>query len=244
MTATKQQNKRWKPAFKQDDDDASGPGHRRFVGVFGMFLPLILLTTPVFRETPPLAGWPPLGSVSAYYYTGGNAVFAGVLVALSFLLLTYKGYDNKRYRMDRTVGIVAGLAAFLVAFFPTGRPDGIPYFAWSTDGAHLVHNIAAGVLFSAFAVFALVLFPYSEDETTLKERLQDPRNVAYYVCGIAIVLGIIWTLVNALVLQRSIFWPETVALVAFAVSWLVKGRIELLPGEVRELLKKETAQLS
>jgi hypothetical protein len=238
-SASRPERKRWKPAFKQDDDHDSGPGHRRFVGAFGMFLPLVLIGTTLFRETPPLDRWPPLGSVSAYYYTGGNAVFAGVLIALSFLLLTYKGYDNELYWADRTTGIVAGVAAFFVAFFPTGRPEGLSYFAWSSTRAHVIHNASAGVLFTAFAVFALYLFPYSGKGTTLAQRLRDPRNVIYYTMGLAIVVGIVWTLVNAFVRHVSIFVPETVAIVAFSISWLVKGRIELFPGEVIAIVRQE-----
>jgi hypothetical protein len=32
----------------------------------------------------------------------------------------------------------------------------------------------------------------------------------------------LWALVNFLI-KKSIFWPESLALAAFAVSWLVKG---------------------
>ena len=86
---------------------------------------------------------------------------------------------------------------------------------------------------------ALYLFPYSGKGTTLAQRLRDPRNVIYYTTGLAIVVGIVWTLVNAFVRHVSIFVPETVAIVAFSISWLVKGRIELFPGELIAIVRQE-----
>jgi hypothetical protein len=45
------------------------------------------------------------------------------------------------------------------------------------------------------------------------------------VCGIAIVASIAWAGVAGMN-KRSILVPESIALVAFAVSWLVKGRVD------------------
>ena len=72
-----------------------------------------------------------------------------------------------------------------------------------------------------FAVFALVLFRMTasgEDITPDKHW----RNRVYVVCGLLIVASIIWAALAAYK-EKSIFWPESVALVAFSVSWLVKG---------------------
>ena len=82
--------------------------------------------------------------------------------------------------------------------------------------------MCTAVLFGMFAVFALWLFrlpPSGEPVTPDKRR----RNRVYLLCGVVIVAAIIWAGVAGLN-ERPIFWPESIALVAFAVSWLVKGR--------------------
>ena len=50
------------------------------------------------------------------------------------------------------------------------------------------------------------------------------RNIVYYVCGLTMLV----CMVIAGIRSRQghpIFWLESVALEAFAVSWLVKGRV-------------------
>src|SRR5690606_26152835 len=101
------------------EDDLSGHGHRRLIGIFGLLLPLLLWLTAGSRPTPAVEAWELLDSISAYYYTGAVAIFVGILVALSLLLVTYRGYANDRGWLDRGVAITAGVAAFGVAFFPT-----------------------------------------------------------------------------------------------------------------------------
>lgn len=74
-------------------------------------------------------------SISAYYWTGAVSLFAGLLAVLSVFLLTYRGYANEARRnkfdefesdkIDRRAAIVAGVAAALVALFPTSPPAGI-----------------------------------------------------------------------------------------------------------------------
>jgi len=54
------------------------------------------------------------------------------------------------------------------------------------------------------------------------------RDAIYLICGIAMILGVLWA-ASSLITNAPIFWPETVAIVAFAISWLVTW--ERLEGE-------------
>jgi hypothetical protein len=84
-----------------------------------------------------------------------------------------------------------------------------------------LHYVCGVVLFAMFAVFALWLFritPSGEQAPSDKKW----RNRAYLACGLAIVANLIWAGVAGLN-GESIFLPESLALVAFSVSWLVKG---------------------
>ena len=198
-------------------DDLSGDTHRRLIGWIGLLLPPLLIAIAIERDG--IARWRTLESISAYYYTGAVTPFVGMLVALALFLFTYRGFDNAYHKADRAVAIVAGAAALIVALFPTAAPADITPLAWWRPWTGVLHHAAAIVLFAMFAVFALWLFrlrPDGKTETT------GWRNKVYLGCGALIIACIAWAGVNAKA-TREIFAPESIALVAFSFSWLVKG---------------------
>jgi len=198
-------------------DDLSGDAHRRLIGWIGLLLPALLVGFAIERDG--VARWKSLESISAYYYTGAVTPFVGMLVALALFLFTYRGFDNAHHKADRALAIIAGAAALVVALFPTAAPAGIAPLAWWRPWTGVLHHAAAIVLFAMFAVFALWLFrlrPDGKTETT------GWRNKVYVACGLAILACIGWAGVNGYA-AREIFAPESIALVAFSFSWLVKG---------------------
>lgn len=76
-------------------DDLSGHAHRQFIGLLGMFLPVLLWLIAGWRPTESPPQWEPLSSVSAYYYTGSVAAFVGLLITLAVYLFSYQGYNNQ-----------------------------------------------------------------------------------------------------------------------------------------------------
>lgn len=203
-------------------DDLSGHAHRQLIGYVGLGLPIFLLAVAAARPTPGLRAWPPLDSVSAYYYTGAVAIFTGLLVALSLLLLTYRGYGNEYGIVDRWIARIGGIAAFCVAFFPTKPPDDVPAPAWWEWSTNVVHYVSATTLFVTFIVFSLWLFRKTAKEgvVTADKRA---RNRVYLVCGLVMTASVLWAGAAAGT-HAPIFVPESIALVAFAFSWLTKGR--------------------
>ncbi|HUT40640.1 MAG TPA: hypothetical protein VM011_04795 [Gammaproteobacteria bacterium] len=205
------------PAYRPDD--LSDHAHRQLIGYIGLVLPLILIYMAVVRDG--VAQWRSLESISAYYYSGAVAAFVGMLVALALFLFTYRGYNNKYHRADRAASVIAAFSALGVAIFPTAAPVGVHALSWWSPVTGVLHHVFAFILFAMFAVFALWLFrikPTGEEVTPDKRW----RNRAYLLCGTVIVGSIIWAGVAGLN-GRSIFWPESAALIAFAASWLVKG---------------------
>jgi hypothetical protein len=189
------------------------------IGYIGLLLPLFLIFLAVVRDG--VVQWRSLESISAYYYSGAVTAFVGMLVALALFLFTYRGYENKYHWADRAVSITAAVTALGVALFPTAAPNGTPALSWWSPMTGVLHYICATVLFSMFAVFALLLFPLTaKDEDVSRDKRR--RNRIFRSCGIVIVASIIWASVAGHN-ERSIFWPESAALAAFAVSWLVKG---------------------
>jgi len=205
-------------------DDLSGHPHRQVIGYLGLALPVLLVQAERLRPNPPADGW--IGdSISAYYWTGAVSLFAGLLAALSLFLLTYRGYANAYRKYDRAAAVVAGVAAAVVALFPTTPPTGVR-LPWWAHWIGVLHAAAAVTLFSMFAVFSLWLFRKTEPNGARSagdENEKQLRNRIFLACGIGIVVSMAWALVAGNT-GRSIFWPESAALGFFAWSWLTKGR--------------------
>jgi len=195
--------------------------HRRVIGTLGLLLPLLVYLWAGARPIPGLPRWTPLWSISAYYYTGAVGVFVGVLVALSLFLFTYQGYRG--VRADRIVGAMGGAAALVVALFPTIAPGGLPAPSWWTPMTGVFHYVAAVVLFLSFILFAIWLFRRS-DTPRRRDRPLDKRrrDDACLACGLVMIACVVWAGMASFA-DAPIFLPESIAVVAFAVSWLVKG---------------------
>jgi hypothetical protein len=209
------------PEPGQRADDLSGHTHRQVIGYLGLALPILLVQAERWRPNAPSDLWRG-DSISAYYWTGAVSLFIGLLAALSLFLLTYRGYANESYKYDRGAAIVAGVAAALVALFPTTPPAGIAPLPWFHDWIGIIHAVSAIILFSMFAVFSLWLFRKGGPQGG-KEADKQRRDAIYLVCGVGILASMAWA-VMAGQSHRSIFWPESLALVFFAWSWLTKGR--------------------
>ena len=203
-------------------DDLSGHAHRQLIGYAGLLLPFLLVIVAAARPTPGLEPWPPLGSVSAYYYTGAVAIFIGLLVALSLLLLTYRGYGNEYHRADRIAAVTGGVAAFFVAFFPAAPPAAVAAPAWWTPLTRTLHYVSATTLFLVFIVFSLWLFRKTgSGGVVTADKVR--RNRVYLVCGLVMAAAVLWA-ASSILTGAPIFVPESIALLAFAVSWLTKGQ--------------------
>lgn len=205
----------------REDDDLSGYAHRQLIGYFGLVLPPALWLIAGWRPTTGLAQWEALSSLSAYYYTGAVAVQVGILSVLAVFLFTYQGYKNEHRRRDRVAALIAASAALLVALFPTEAPAPSLAPQWWKSWIGIIHHAAGVVQFGGFVVFALLLFPKSKDKSLPADKRR--RNYLYLFCGWGMVACVLWAAIAALS-NRSIFWPETVAVELFAISWLAKGR--------------------
>lgn len=84
----------------------------------------------------------------------------------------------------------------------------------------------ASVLFVLLTVFSLFLFTKTDDPQNMSAaKLR--RNRVYRTCGAVIVVALVLVAISEAVKPPSswhtLFWLESVAVVAFGVSWLVKG---------------------
>jgi hypothetical protein len=192
---------------------------RKFIGMLGIALPFVLAAGAAV-----LSQLEVQNSISDYYYTVMRDVFVGILCAIAVFMLSYRGYERK----DNIAGNIACLAALGVAFFPVA-PEINP--SALQDKLGIVHYISASVFFLTLAYFSLALFTKSDPAvppTVYKIR----RNRVYKICGF-IILGALAGIVGLKFLSGStsvplkqldpVFWLEAVAVVAFGVSWIIKG---------------------
>ncbi len=146
----------------------------------------------------------------------------------------YAGGTARAFLTDmqgvRADGTVTGLPGFdfLAA---TGWPDAL--LGW-------LHYGAAGVMFAVLAWFSLVVFPRVQIEDAEPITRGSPkwtRNLLYRICGAVIVVAMLAIAWKELFLPQGsagralwnhanlTFWAEYAALMAFGLSWSVKGRI-------------------
>jgi len=184
---------------------------RKAVGWIGILLPFVLSLGSVF-----LFGEKSLReNISLYYYSGMRDVFVGALCAIALFLFFYKGYD----RWDNIAADLAALFALGIAFFPT-VPEG------KYNAAATIHFISAAVFFIILAGMSFFLFTRSKPDPTKRKII---RNKIYIGCGLVMIVCLVAILIFYIFFNekrpdsRLVFWSETIALIAFGISWLTKG---------------------
>jgi Animal haem peroxidase len=178
-------------------------------------------------------------SMSSYYHSDLRDVFVGMLFALALLFATYhfhpivwpppvrsrdtaapKPKPDVSYRVDNWLANAAGVAAVLLALFPTNKnPHGDP-----AGGNQTVHSLFGATMFLLLALFAGWRFRKSSGRLTPEKRL---RNRVYLGCGVLMLVFL------GFFAYRDALFPgvpdeigtlsEMLALCVFAISWLLKS---------------------
>lgn len=199
---------------------------RRIIGILGFAFPIVLSVGAIL-----FGGCDCIQkSISIYYHTIMHNLFVGILSAIGLFLFTYKGYEKK----DAIAGNLAGIFAFGVAYFPcsiTGPFTNCLPTPLDTGILFTIHLISAALLFITLAYFSICLFTKSHGQIT---KMKIKRNSLYRTCGFIMLscialIGVIALLNHfgiwlGLKKLHYIFWLESIALWAFGISWLVKGR--------------------
>ena len=184
---------------------------RKAVGWIGILLPFVL----VFGVFLFFGGKPVLKTISLYYHSGMRDVFVGSICSIALFLFFYRGYS----KWDNLAGNLAGFFALGVALFPTVKEG-------PENWAGIVHFICASFFFLILATFSLFLFTRKKSSPSSRKQ---KRNQIYVVCGLAMIacLAAIMLYFVFFDFDKSqscfVFWAETIALIAFGVSWLTKG---------------------
>jgi hypothetical protein len=207
---------------------------RQFIGLLGILLPLICYGIgKLFKH-------PLQQSISFYYYSNVQDFFVGILVAVSVFLITYKGFRVIENIITWIIGVAGfGIALFpclnkveldkLVGVFPEKTFNFPGAFPFSPDWSSTIHCVC-GIIFFLLLAINSFLFTLPEDNLKYKDSGIDKktyRNMIYWVCGGVIIISLI---ILAFIYHpqqnngHKVFFFETIMLVAFGISWLVKGK--------------------
>jgi len=190
---------------------------RRLIGILGIILPIILVLgmwilgeQNIFQD-----------SISKYYHTAMGDFFVGIMCCVGLFLFSYKGYINKdeKYKFkDNLLGNSSCFLALIVAFCPT-----------SDSCIGRTHLVCAWLFLLTLAIFSLFLFTKGRSDTRQRRR----RKRIYRVCGIIIMVCLLLLIVYFTPLMnylpdisfiKPILILEVVALWAFGISWITKGK--------------------
>ncbi|MBO7507270.1 MAG: hypothetical protein J6T67_07805 [Paludibacteraceae bacterium] len=188
---------------------------RKVIGWLGLFLPLMCLTGGWMISDRPDEWW---YSLSATYHL--TPVLTMMLSCTAIFLMTYKGYD----RGDRIINFASGVCALFVILFPCNTsflPQDTPigFFQLMPATSHVIHTIAASVLFALFSVNILVQFTKGNSRK---------KNRIFRICGWSMVVCLVCFLlvkVFHLVPRYATMIVEAILLILFGVAWLVKGKM-------------------
>jgi Protein of unknown function (DUF998) len=208
---------------------------RKAIGWLGVLLPFILWFVNFVIYNLGYFGLPENAlkpSISHYYYTPVSELFTGTLCAVSFFLFAYKGYDTPtkyKFLTDNFLCNLAAICAIGVALFPTSSSEAI-----SDNSRSFISNQTIGYLHFTFAgLFFLSLSILSLVNFRLTSRTENRK--LYTFCGYGMLLCLVLIFLYNMFLQeqfpalvqfKPVFWLETIALVLFGMSWLMKGRVD------------------
>ena len=203
---------------------------RKLIGALGLALPFLL----------PLSEGMLLSSISHYYYLPlSSLIFIIILSSFGLFLISYKGYkiDGKTEKIsDDLLTNIGGISALIVVFVPTCcldsgsavidelcRSENYPLLGHGEALKNTVHLVFAGIFLFSMGWMSKYKFTRGE---------QPSKNNVYRWCG-----NLVWTAIGLLVIlviinffdkgfqitPYDIFFLETLAIIPFGVSWLIKG---------------------
>lgn len=188
---------------------------RKLIGALGIALPFVVAIGALIISQTTI-----LPSISDYYHTVMRDLFVGILFAIAIFMLSYRGYE----RVDDRAGDIACVSAIGIAVFPVA-PAGANA---AQEALGNLHFASALVFFLTLAYFSLVLFTKSDPSVPPTPRKLQ-RNRIYRICGWTILaclaaIALVWNFASMPIKQlQPVFWLESLAVIAFGVSWLTKG---------------------
>ncbi len=190
-------------------------------------------------------------SVSHYYYTTMGEVFTGTLLTVALFMICYTGHPKRpgdKGLSDNAMTNLAGLFAIGVVAFPTASDvvmkDNLRTFI-SSKTIGWVHYGFAASFFIVLALMSMVNFRRAQR----LELFGTGDDDAFFLrCGqvmiACLVLVPILGGIEAIQVIRPTFVLEAIALIAFGLSWLKKGKADFnyLPRKIMPQRRRAVVQ--
>jgi len=200
---------------------------RRAIGYLGISLPLLLVGLSfiaVFKT-------PLQPSISDYYFTNLREIFTGTLCAVGLFLICYKGTSNASlFKNDSVLSNIAGIMAIGVAFIPVNPDDfSVKFYTlvpYPEKWLGWLHYGFAALLFLIMALLAINVFTIGQKNETRDAKSVLNENNIYRVCGYSILVFVVMVPISETfkLFPHSTLVFEALALFAFGIAWLIKGR--------------------
>jgi len=196
------------------------------VGLGGVTLPfaLVLIDGLVFNGDPF-----PRDSISAYYYSGMRDLMVGAICSTGVFLLAYKVTERN---LDNTLSMLAGLAALTAALSPPRLPAGFTPSPLQNlvgeDVTGWTHFVSAVIFITCLALSSF-FFGVREGARPAQKGKLPPTfwRIYHWVCAALIVAALLWMgsyeLFSHWGPRDTLLLGETLSLIAFGASWLLKG---------------------
>ncbi len=185
---------------------------RFVVGVIGLALPLVLVVTYAVTSHGVLP------ALSDYYHSPLRDWFVGSMWAIGAGLLVYMA--DRENIADFWISTAAGTCAFAVALLPTNRTSE------PVTVVSLIHLTCAIVMMSLLAVISWRFGGRDGKRPDRSARSQRRWRRLHRACAVIIAVAIAAALLCVL-LDVFAVWvvlaAESLAVIAFGVSWLTKG---------------------
>ena len=221
--------------YKEDDGGimlSNQDTLRKTIGITGMLLPVVIWLF-VYVDSGFTTVFP---SISHYYYSRACGVFEIVVGLIAIFLLIYKGHDP----IDFYTSTLSGIGALIMLLFPTDNLCNHYNQVYNTvavtvlkdsDFRQHLHLACAGVFLGALAFMSFFIFTMT-DSNKHKTAQKIKRNLIYRICGIVMVAAMVFILLAHIDIVNEdwfdnhclTFWMEVVAVEAFGISWLIKGK--------------------
>jgi hypothetical protein len=201
----------------------SPDGVRQAIGYLGIIMPAILMVgTLTIGNCSHLQD-----SISHYYFTIMGGFLVATLCAFAVILFIYQGYGLK----DNLITSFAGLCALGIALFATTHIEDVDCMVCCLSDCKariFTHYISAALFFITLSYISIFIFTKSDGVKT-PEKIK--RNRVYRTCGIVMLVSIFFIFLIRIIpwlgdnlkAIKPVFLLEWIALVAFGISWLVKG---------------------
>ena len=183
---------------------------RAIIGYIGLTLPVVLLISGAVDGHIE-------GSISAYYYTKVGNVFTGALCVIGIFLLAYR---LTAWALDNIATTLAGIAALGVAFFHAAPKNATLSQLRLAD----VHLTCAAVLFVLLGGISLFIFPSTDVEPNQRWRANWYRGFGALIWLAIILMPTLNAFASSFYNDNRVFFIlETVCVMSFAVSFILKG---------------------